>query len=104
MDDEASRLLSFEGVELATYQDLVARGDEELAAALLLGPTAVVDLVVSKATDQVHVDWASLFVGLSAQEAKRLAKEGRDQLMQSDSKSLTYGEVHYPRALPANRL
>jgi hypothetical protein len=57
---------------------------------------AVVDLVTAKVADEVFADWSSCFAGLSAQEAKRLARDGAKELgLPTSTRSLTYGEVDF---------
>ncbi len=80
------------GIELNTLADLRARGDPALAAAAAAGADDLADCVVGRAVDAAYADWVALFAGYSAEDGKRLAKEGREKA-DGENRSLTYGEV-----------
>ena len=93
-----------DGLEKAVMKELVLQHDKALVTAAIVesSPAALVsrvlDRVMEAATECAYEDWTYIFSGLSDQDAKRLAKDGVQQLRDSTAergRSLTYGEVDF---------
>lgn len=85
--------------EKGFFDSMVSSSDVELIKIIELDDDdssdkteLILNLILERSTDTASRDWNSVFTGMSAQDAKRMAKEGKEMLS-SDSRSLTYGEV-----------
>jgi hypothetical protein len=90
--------------EKGILDSMVSGQDAELKAILELNgdessggdhTELVLNLILQRSTEVASRDWSAIFAGMSAQEAKLMAKQGRELLSDSvsDVRSLTYGEV-----------
>jgi hypothetical protein len=92
---ELDRLVPrLQGIERNLLVELMKSKDPALltAAEQPKFDSRVLELVVGRATDIAFRDWTAIFADMSAQDGKRMAKEGQE-LLGSVNRSFTYGEV-----------